>query len=345
VPNSIAELFVTTGDLTAKDHAGIQCACQQGVDSAISKTVNAPNDSTVDDAREVFEFIYDNGGKGVTYYRDGTRSKQVLTTRAQNADFATMDEDEAIEFITEQIDEVFGGLEEFLGREEIRERVEADVATVLASESRYAEKKPRPDQLHGVTQRIDTGYGKLYVTINEDPSTGEPFELFANTGHSGGFTNSFTDALAKTISVALRSGVDPYEIVDKLQGIRSPKVAWDKGEQINSIPDAFGTALRRYLDDEIDRAYPDQATLEETAAEEETDHAGSDAAGEVAAVDAPEPETDGSGATAQSGPAIESDHQAIVDAGESPECPDCGSLSLYYAEGCKTCESCGWSEC
>ena len=67
--------------------------------------------------------------------------------------------------------------------------------------------------------------------------------------------------------------------------------------------------------------------------------------GEMAAVDAPEPETDGSGATAQSGPAIESDHQAIVDAGESPECPECGSMSLHFSEGCKTCEACGWSEC
>jgi ribonucleoside-diphosphate reductase alpha chain len=230
----------------------------------------------------------------------------------------------------------------FLESEEIRERLSADIEALLAEESRrHAEKKPRPDQLHGVTQRIETGYGKLYVTINEDPETAEPFELFANTGHSGGFTNSFTDALAKTISVALRSGVDPYEIVDKLQGIRSPKVAWDKGEQINSIPDAFGTALRRYLDDEIDTAYPDQATLEETAAEQ----GGDERDGDGQTGRAP-PETDGAGATtAQDAASIEADHQSVVDAGENPECPNCGSLSLYYSEGCKTCESCGWSEC
>jgi ribonucleoside-diphosphate reductase alpha chain len=39
------------------------------------------------------------------------------------------------------------------------------------------------------------------------------------------------------------------------------------------------------------------------------------------------------------------DQQALIDAGESPECPDCGSMALHYSEGCKTCESCGWSEC
>ena len=81
VPDAIGELFVTTGALSAKEHAGVQVACQEGVDSAISKTVNAPNDSTVEDAKDVFEYIYEHGGKGVTYYRDGTRSKQVLTTR------------------------------------------------------------------------------------------------------------------------------------------------------------------------------------------------------------------------------------------------------------------------
>ncbi|AGN01708.1 ribonucleoside-diphosphate reductase [Salinarchaeum sp. Harcht-Bsk1] len=345
VPDAIGELFVTTGDLSAKQHAEIQVACQAGVDSAISKTVNAPSDSTVDDAKEVFEYIYDHGGKGVTYYRDGTRSKQVLTTRAQNAEFADMDAEEVLA----QIEEIFGGLEGFLEEPAVREAVESDVAEVLDVApdlaEQYAEKRPRPDVLHGVTQRIDTGYGKLYVNINEDED-GRPFELFANIGNSGGFTASFTEALAKTISTALRSGVDPEEIADELQGIRSPKVAWDKGEQIQSIPDAIGTAMRRYLDDEINKAYPDQTNLTELEPGEEAD-------GEA---EAPAPETDGGGVAASGGAASADaggsaqadaggDQQALIDAGESPECPDCGALSLYYSEGCKTCESCGWSEC
>ncbi|MDJ1431664.1 adenosylcobalamin-dependent ribonucleoside-diphosphate reductase [Halostagnicola sp. A-GB9-2] len=337
VPDAIGELFVITSDLSAKQHAAVQCACQNGVDSAISKTVNAPNDSTLEDAKEVFEWVYDNGGKGVTYYRDGTRSKQVLTTRADNADFA--DETEAAEALVDQIEEIFGGLEAFLESENVQDILEEDVESLLTDvESEpvhvdFTEKRERPDALQGVSQRIDTGYGKIYVTINEDPETGQPFELFANIGHSGGFTNSFTEALAKVISTSLRSGVDPEEIVDELCGTRSPKVAWDKGEQIQSIPDAIGTAMRRYLDNEIDKPYPKQATLEESA----------DADVAVEPTDAHE--TDG-GAKAQS--PVEEDHDAtqdLIDAGESPECPSCGSLSLYFSEGCKTCESCGWSEC
>ncbi|ELY90762.1 adenosylcobalamin-dependent ribonucleoside-diphosphate reductase [Natrialba taiwanensis] len=341
VPDAIGELFVITADLSAKQHAAVQCACQKGVDSAISKTVNAPNDSTLEDAKEVFEWVYENGGKGVTYYRDGTRSKQVLTTRAENTDFA--DETEAAEALVDQIGEIFGGLEAFLGSEDVQAVLEED-ADELAGDARdgvaesdrkpihvdFTEKRERPDALQGVSQRIDTGYGKVYVTINEDPETGQPFELFANIGHSGGFTNSFTEALAKVISTSLRSGVDPDEIVDELCGTRSPKVAWDKGEQIQSIPDAIGTAMRRYLEDEIDKPYPTQQTLEDAAG------AGTDA-------EFSEPETDGGAGVADR----DSDDatQDLIDAGESPECPECGSLSLYFSEGCKTCESCGWSEC
>ncbi|MCU4718184.1 adenosylcobalamin-dependent ribonucleoside-diphosphate reductase [Halapricum hydrolyticum] len=318
VPDAIGELFVTTGDLSPKQHASIQTALQDGVDSAISKTVNAPNDSTVEDAKEVFEYIYEHGGKGVTYYRDGTRSKQVLTTRAQNTEFADMDREE----IVAQIEEVFDGIEGFLESEEVQAALDESVEQLLGvadgETTEYAQKRPRPDVLHGVTQRIDTGYGKLYVNINEDEQ-GRPFELFANIGNSGGFTASFTEALAKTISTALRSGVDPGEIADELQGIRSPKVAWDKGEQIQSIPDAIGTAMRRYLDNDIERAYPQQQNLTELEDEFE----------------------DGDGAAEQ---AVD-DQQELIENGESPECPECGSMSLYYSEGCKTCENCGWSEC
>ncbi len=340
VPDAIGELFVTTGDLSAKDHAGVQVACQEGVDSAISKTVNAPNDSTLEDAKDVFEYIYDHGGKGVTYYRDGTRSKQVLTTRAQNAEFASMDEAEAAEAIVENIEEIFGGIEGFLDSEEVNAALGTDFEELFDSEPSLGRKQPRPDVLHGVTQRIDTGYGKLYVNINENPENGRPFELFANIGNSGGFTASFTEALAKTISTALRSGVDPEEIADELQGIRSPKVAWDKGEQINSIPDAIGTAMRRYLDGDVDKAYPQQQNLTEITDDERER---TDAARETP------PETDGGAVASTGSPVSPNDDtdaaQSLIDSGESPECPECGSMTLYYSEGCKTCESCGWSEC
>jgi ribonucleotide reductase alpha subunit len=410
VPDAIGELFVITADLAGKDHASVQCACQKGVDSAISKTCNFPNSATKEDMEEVYRYIYDHGGKGVTVYRDGTRSKQVLTTRAENAEFA--DEEEAAAVLVERIEEVFGGIEGFLESEEVRAQLESEIASVIADDatsppepskpaasasasgspsepevlSNYAEKQSRPDVLRGVTQRIETGYGRVYVTINEDAEREQPFELFANTGMSGGFTGSFAEALAKSISVALRSGVNPRELADKLQGIRSPKVAWDKGEQINSIPDAIGVAIRRYLDSEVDKPYPKQQNLTEAASGSEgrssgggpeaTDGSTNGSTGRSSADEAStgttadsatEPETDGGATTLDAGTregtatdvagngssgedggessGPEAGSMAIIDSGESPECPDCGAFSLYFSEGCKTCEACGWSEC
>ncbi len=347
VPDAIGELFVVTGDLSGIEHAAVQCACQKGVDSAISKTCNFPNSASREDMEEVYRYIYDKGGKGVTVYRDGTRSKQVLTTRADNAEFA--DEEEAAAVLVERISEVFGGIDDFLTHEEVRAVLDEDFEFTPES-GQYATKRPRPDVLHGVTQRIDTGYGKLYVNINED-GEGRPFELFANIGNSGGFTASFTEALAKTISTALRSGVDPEEIASELQGIRSPKVAWDKGQQVNSIPDAIGTALRRYLDGEIERAYPKQQNLtelEDERADEERHRSQTSSDGGLESRSDSgvhrSPSDSGGRTAVESGPA-EDAHQDLIDAGESPECPDCGSMTLYYSEGCKTCESCGWSEC
>jgi ribonucleoside-diphosphate reductase alpha chain len=377
VPDAIGELFVITADLSGKDHAGVQCACQEGVDSAISKTCNFPNSATQADMDEVYRYIYDNGGKGVTVYRDGTRSKQVLTTRADNAEFA--DEEEAAAVLIDRIEEVFGGVEGFLDHEAVKAELGGEIEALVPDDSTsqppaaepvagYAEKQQRPDVLRGVTQRIETGYGRVYVTINEDADAEQPFELFANTGMSGGFTGSFTEALAKSISVALRSGVDPRELADKLQGLRSPKVAWDKGEQINSIPDAIGVAIRRYLDNEVDKPYPKQQNLTEATTDSPSDSAvGLDAEAETVPAAEPEPETDGGAtsldtATDETTPgtdasangdlgadsdieASSADSIAIIESGESPECPSCGAFSLYFSEGCKTCEACGWSEC
>ena len=352
VPKAIGELFVVTSDLSGKEHAGVQCACQAGVDSAISKTCNFPNSATAEDMDEVYRYIYQNGGKGVTVYRDGTRSKQVLTTRAKNTEFA--DDGEAAEQITTQIEEVFGGIDDFLDNEEVRAQLGAELDELFTqpetTEEGLGKKRPRPDVLYGVTQRVDTGYGKVYVNINEDEQ-GRPFELFANIGNSGGFTASFTEALAKTISTALRSGVDPEEIAGELNGIRSPKVAWDKGEQINSIPDAIGTALRRYLDGDIEEPYPKQQNLSElNESDEEPER--QPTAPETDGGAAVSAESTASGATTDSMTEPPADEAATDDAtdellaaGESPECPECGSMSLYFSEGCKTCESCGWSEC
>lgn len=113
------------------------------------------------------------------------------------------------------------------------------------------QRRERPQALSGPKVRVNTPAGKVYVGINVDEHD-DPFEVFITKGSSGGYTNAWAEALAKTISNALRAGVDPETIASDLMGIRGPEVAHDNGDPIYSIPDAVGVVLRRYLDGKLD---------------------------------------------------------------------------------------------
>lgn len=65
--------FASSNDLTPEEHVMVQAIAQEYIDSSISKTVNAPNAHTVDDVKNLYMMAYDQGLKGVTYFRDGSR--------------------------------------------------------------------------------------------------------------------------------------------------------------------------------------------------------------------------------------------------------------------------------
>ncbi len=107
--------------------------------------------------------------------------------------------------------------------------------------------KQRPDILHGSTQRLKTGCGYLYVTINRQNETTNPFEVFIKLGKSGGCSASYTEAIGKIISVALRSGVPISELADKLIGIGCNAPV----KNVKSCADAIGQMLNdHYTPDE-----------------------------------------------------------------------------------------------
>lgn len=114
----------------------------------------------------------------------------------------------------------------------------------------------RPDALRSRTQRINTGMGKVYVTITEDDA-GRAKEVFINVGQSGGFTNSWANALGMSISVGLRSGATAEDMADVLEGVRTDRVAEDNGDTILSIPDAVAVALKRHVEGKIGESVRD----------------------------------------------------------------------------------------
>jgi len=177
-------------------------------------------------------------------------------------------------------------------------------------------KKPRSRVLQGETSRIGTPLGATYITINHN-GDGQPFEVFIQTAKAGSDTAAVSEAIGRLISYNLRlaSPVSPRErlkeVVNQLSGIGGGRPLGFGPQRVLSLPDGVAQVLAEFLDRSAEEA--------------------------PAAVNG----TNGNGhAPAMSAPAT-SPLPAIV----GDLCPDCGNSSLVNEEGCRKCNSCGYSEC
>jgi len=105
--------------------------------------------------------------------------------------------------------------------------------------------RKRPKVTRGVTERVNTGCGYIYVTVNFD-SRGIS-EVFSTLGKAGGCAAAQLEAISRLTSVALRSGIDIDSIVKHLRGIRCPSIAWEQGHAILSCADAIASVLEKYI--------------------------------------------------------------------------------------------------
>lgn len=103
----------------------------------------------------------------------------------------------------------------------------------------------RPKSLPSVTDKIKTGFGNLYVTISHYDH--KPFEVFTSIGKSGYSTMADAEALGRLISLALRTGVKPKEVINQLKGIGGSEPIFTDGGLVQSIPDAIAKVLERHL--------------------------------------------------------------------------------------------------
>jgi ribonucleoside-diphosphate reductase alpha chain len=104
----------------------------------------------------------------------------------------------------------------------------------------------RPDIVYGFTQKVRTGLGDLYLTVNE--VNGKPFEVFTTIGRSGRSITAKAEAIGRLVSLALRSGVHVREIVKQLKGIGGEHPVFQKKGMLLSIPDAVSWVLEnKYL--------------------------------------------------------------------------------------------------
>ena len=323
VPAEWQRVFVTAHDVTPEWHIRMQAAFQEFTDSAISKTCNFPHDATEDDVEQIYRLAYRLGCKGVTVYRDGARELQVLSTGAT----AKKVQEQAQGKSGTAADDGQRALAEALGRiaelETELERTRAQLHDVEAENLQRRAVRSRPDALRGVTRRLESPLGTMYVTITEDDK-GQPFEVFISLGKAGAPLMADVEAIGRLISLALRAGVPLRDVHRQLRGISSDRAVGLGPNKVLSVPDAIGIAIERWMQD---KQGVQQDLLPGAAGVPSR---------EIIVATPPLPSPGAEGTVVQRD---RNDAQDFVGA-----CPDCGS-QLAYAEGCVKCHVCGFSEC
>ena len=166
--------------------------------------------------------------------------------------------------------------------------------------------------------RISTPLGATYITINHN-GDGQPFEVFIQTAKAGSDTAAVSEAIGRLISYVLRlaSPVSPRdrlkEVVNQFSGIGGGRPLGFGPQRVLSLPDGVAQVLADFLDRSAEEAPPKLANG-----------------------------TNGHGNPTPTGLQI---NPVAPPAIVGDLCPDCGNSSLVNEEGCRKCNSCGYSEC
>jgi len=212
IPAWIRNVFVTAQEIKPEWHIRIQAAFQKYTDNAVSKTINFANSASVEDVDQAYRLAFELGCKGITVYRDGSRTEQVLSAGTQEPAPA-------------------------LPQELFRDWSAQGRNAIIP--------RPRPPVTVGVTEKVKIGCGNLYVSVNADDES--ICEVFTNTGRAGG-CSSQSEATARLISIAMRSGISVDAIIEQISGIRCPACIRREGVNVTSCPDAISRVIKKYKD-------------------------------------------------------------------------------------------------
>lgn len=327
--------FQTAQEIEPEWHIKMQAAFQKHVDSAISKTVNLPNEATTASIASAYMQAWYGGCLGITVFRDGCKGEQVLNvgvTQAQPAEKKGSDIEEAHAELLHLLDRMDEMQRE---NEQLREKLNGTHAYAEELEARLGfggrvpahrgGLKPRPDKMRGYTRQVRAPEGKVNLTLNSDDEG--LFEVFINIGRAGSDVAAMAEAIGRLLSFSLRLDSPMsqeervHELARQLQSIGGSTSVGFGPQRVTSLPDAVARALTLHLAEE--------------AAREETTY--------------PEPiairiESDELVEVAQNGH-TNGHAKATFKIALGNLCGSCGNSTLVLEEGCRKCLSCGFSAC
>ncbi|GGJ09993.1 ribonucleoside-diphosphate reductase, adenosylcobalamin-dependent [Alicyclobacillus cellulosilyticus] len=312
----LPDYFVTAMELTPEEHVRVQAALQKWIDSSISKTCNAPNSYTVEDTRRLYDLAYELGCKGITIYRDGSRSEQVLSLKQEDKQAAAAAEGASRPGTAKEERREAAGTASANAAAEAAANAAAAAAqrsTGPASGQGYV-KRRRPDVLYGATYRKETPLGKAYITINDDPEEHVALEVFVNIGKAGSDVYAANEALGRAITLYLRDSRNPNkeaELVRHFSGIGGSSSVGFGDQRITSVPDAIAKSLIEHAE-----TFPlRKAAFREWVLGREN-------------------------AASAASPSELRAYTSVKD-----WCPQCHQHTLVRTGGCFECEACGYSKC
>jgi ribonucleoside-diphosphate reductase alpha chain len=225
----LTENFVTTQDLTPEDHLVMQAALQTHVDSAISKTVNCPEDISFEDFRPLYERAFELGLKGCTAYRPNPVTGAVLSSTPKE----TREEEhqESLPLRAAQVPEMPREQDGIVYMSEPLQRDQ--------SLPGYTYKLKWPDSDHAI-----------YVTLNDiiQDERRRPFEIFINSKNLEHY--AWTVALTRMISAVFRRGGDVSFVVEELKAVFDPRGGqWMDGRYVPSLLAAIGGIIEQHMID------------------------------------------------------------------------------------------------
>jgi ribonucleoside-diphosphate reductase alpha chain len=221
----LSDAFVDAQRLTPADHVRMQATVQRYIDSAVSKTVNVPEEISFEDFKDVYLAAYEQGCKGITTYRPNDVTGAVLHTEKKK--------DEAQSELP-------------LDKPAARPRDPFEAGGVV-----YMTKPlDRPGVLPGSTYKVrwPESDHAIYITINDIIQDGRrrPFEVFINSKNMEHY--AWTVALTRMISAVFRRGGDVSFVVEELKAVFDPRGGyWVDGEYVPSLLAAIGDVIEQHL--------------------------------------------------------------------------------------------------
>jgi len=225
--------------LSVNSHITMMAAAQSFISGAISKTINMPNDATIEDCQKAYELSWSLGTKANALYRDGSKLSQPLAA-------ALIEDDEDAAEI----------LETGTPQEKAAVIAEKIVEKVVIKEIIKTEREKMPERRKGYTQEAIVGGHKVYLRTGEY-SDGSLGEIFIDMHKEGAGFRAMMNNFAIAVSVGLQYGVPLEEFVDAFTFTKFEPSGMVQGN--DSIKNA--TSILDYIFRELAVSYLDRTDL------------------------------------------------------------------------------------